>query len=73
MRPFRLPITDTYDLFQFGFLVGTSTLGGVDGNAGSVHVGARVDFNLGSQFGLTAATRANLGYVMFEAGIVTRL
>lgn len=73
IRPFRLSITDNYDLFQFGFLVGASTLGAVDGNPASAHVGARFDLNLGTRFAVTAATRANLGYVMFEAGIITRL
>lgn len=72
-RPFRLPVTETYDLFQFGFLAGATTLGGYHGNSGSLHLGARVDINLGSTFGITAATRFNLDYAMFEAGIVTRL
>jgi hypothetical protein len=72
--PFRLPITENYDLFQLGFLVGASTTGATDtGNIGSFHVGARFNLNLGPDFSITAASRANLGVLMFEGGIITRL
>lgn len=71
--PFRIPISKDVDLFELGFLFGGSTAMAAYDNIGSLHIGVRTNINVASSFGLTAAARANLGYVMVEAGISARI
>ena len=71
--PFRIPITERWDLFQFGFIAGASTLAHAYGNIGSLYGGARAQIGLGPRLGIVASGRVNFGFAMIEAGIITRL
>lgn len=71
--PFRIPLKRGVDLVQFGFLGGISNLMTSPEHQHTVHAGAKLNINFGHSFGITATGRANLGYVMFDAGIITRL
>lgn len=59
--------------FEGGFMAGISTLAAHPDNLFSGHVGLRMNFNLNNHVGITVQGRSNLGYLMGEAGIVTRI
>lgn len=59
--------------FEGGFLFGVSTLAAHRDNWLSGHAGLRMNFNFSENVGLSIVGRSNLGYVMGEAGIVTRI
>lgn len=71
--PLRIPIRESWDLLQFGIIAGASTAFAANDNIGTFHGGARLNINFGRHFGVTSSVRANLGYVMVEGGLVTRL
>jgi hypothetical protein len=60
-------------VFQAGFLAGLSTISAHPDNWVSLHGGARVNLNFADNVGLSLVYRVNLGYMMGEAAIVTRL
>jgi len=59
--------------FEAGVILGVSTLSAHPDNWFSGHTGFRTNFNFSDTFGITLMGRANLGYVMGEAGIMTRI
>lgn len=70
--PFRIPITERWDLFQLGFLVGVSTLSpATPDNIGSIHGGVRANLNLGERFTMMGQAKANLGSTQLELALVT--
>lgn len=62
-----------YTVFELGPVIGASTLMASGGNLVSVHVGGRMNWYFNESLGVTAVARANLGYVMLDAGILVRL
>ncbi len=71
--PLRVSIWRFTDLIEGGLLVGASSIRKSAYNLATAHVGARLSFNLGDQWTITAAGRGNQGYIMAEAGIGIRL
>ncbi|MBI4403175.1 MAG: hypothetical protein HY537_03400 [Deltaproteobacteria bacterium] len=71
--PVRIPVAEDMDIFEFGILAGASNARAARENFASAHAGVRVNFNFAKQFGITASGRANLGYMLFEAGLTARL
>lgn len=74
--PFRLNV-GSFDLFELGFIAGTSTLGrtGIATliDPEQIHLGARFSINFGKSFGITTVGRANGRYAMAEVGLTARL
>ncbi len=71
--PFRIPVSETLNILELGFIVGGSTLAAAPGNIGSLHGGARISVNPSNQFGLTGSVRGNLGMWIAEVGLTTRI
>lgn len=71
--PLRLSLGKWADAIEGALLLGASTFRRAEGNWVALHAGARLSFNFGSAWGVTAAARANLGSVIGEAGLVVRL
>ena len=71
--PLRIPVTDTWAFFQMGLLAGGSTLGGVRGNIGSLHIGAKAALNLTESFGIGSTFRINYGYKAVTLGLICQL
>ena len=73
LLPLRVSLGKWENAIEGGILLGASTLRAAHGNVATAHAGARIAFNLGDTFSVTAAGRANLGYLMGEAGIAVHL
>ncbi len=71
--PFRVSLGRIENIVDVGFMVGASTSRPASGNWVSPHLGARVNFNVGSRWSLTVAGRGNLGYGSGEAALAIRL
>ena len=73
LMPIHITVGLLDDMFDAGVLLGVSSLATSNQNAVSGHVGARLDFNLAHNWGLSAVVRGNEAYVMAEAGLTIRL
>lgn len=62
-----------YTVFELGPVIGASTLMAQGNNLVSLHVGGRMNWYFNETMGVTFVARANLGYVMFDSGILVRL
>jgi hypothetical protein len=71
--PLRISLFRFEDLIEGGLMLGASTLKHAVGNVATAHAGARLTFNLGDKWSITTAARANLGYIIGEAGVAIRL
>jgi hypothetical protein len=71
--PIHLKLGRFADAVELGALLGVSTIAAESDNWVSPHVGARLSFNAGHDWGLTTAVRANASYLLFEMGLVARL
>ncbi|MEK7691835.1 MAG: hypothetical protein AAB425_12545, partial [Bdellovibrionota bacterium] len=68
-----ISIWKLYDIIEIGFMAGGSTLARAKDNWGTLHVGTRLTFNFGSHFGITSSIRANMGYILGDAGLSFRM
>ncbi len=71
--PIHIALGSWENAIEGGVIGGFNTIRRVNGNAGSLHAGARVGINFSESFGLTASYRLNAGLRMAEAGIVIRI
>jgi hypothetical protein len=72
--PLRLDV-GSFDLLEIGGIVGATNIVGSGGysQAALLHLGARVNVNLGPAFTLTASGRVNKSYAMAELGLALNL
>ncbi|OFZ18610.1 MAG: hypothetical protein A2X94_01580 [Bdellovibrionales bacterium GWB1_55_8] len=73
LMPIHLSLFGVEDIFEAGILLGATTLRKAPGNIASAQAGVRLNFNFGNDWGLTAAGRANMGFIMAEAGLAFRI
>ena len=72
LMPIQLSLGRFDNLIEAGGLVGASSLGRRSGETATLHWGARVNANLGEQWGVTTAARVGRGYVLAEGGLTLR-
>jgi hypothetical protein len=73
VTPVRIAVGRIEDLLDLGGMLGVSTIAADTGNWVSPHLGARLNINLGSRWGITTTARLNASYAMAEAGLVFKL
>ncbi len=73
LLPVRIAITESWNFVEGGLLAGVSTLAAVNGNIGSIHIGAKAALNFTENIGLTSSFRINYGYKALTLALICQL